>query len=136
MKRLILCNADGIINAAVLECFGVAFGEEINIANPDQQAADLIMQELLRAVKERHSDFDDELERQFVAVVIRYIMHIQPEFALTATQYEKHLNFFHNIVDYLREKFTKQYAGSSMANEEIYRIIVREMLGRLEYLFF
>lgn len=136
MKRLIIGNTDETINGKVLEYFGLEYCGQGNIANPDQHSATFIMHEIIRVVKETHPDFEYDLVHQFAAVIMRYVMHLQPDIALSVTRYENDLSFYHQVVDFLRDKYTKLYADSTMKNEDIYPIIVRIMLGRLEHLFF
>lgn len=140
MKRLIVSNineqADAIINKAVLDFYGIDCSDQRDISKLDISTVYGNMQAMKYVVSRKYPDTEEKEVSQYVASIIRFVMHMEPEIALGLTKGEPFLDDCGRVVDKSRVKLTKKYAGSCLPNEELYKVIVRELLIDLEGKFF
>lgn len=136
MQRLICCNPAGIINATIMQFYGINVSEQRDISNLDPNTAYAIMQAIKCAVGCKYSKAKEDDVNQFIACIVQNILHIDPEIVLELTSEKPSLRIWQDVVDSIRTNLIKRYAGSQMTNDKIYEIVTDKLLAELESRFF
>ena len=136
MKRLISSSTAGIINAAVLQYYNIECNEQRDIGNLNKSTAYAIKQAMVHSIHNRYPKAEEKQVNQFVSCIIRYIMHMEPEIAGKLTENEPLLCTWGRVIDDIRQKLIKVYAGSEMSNDKVIAAIVPELLKELERTYF
>ncbi len=135
MKRLINNRASRIINATVLEFYGININTKKDLAALDKTAVHAIKQVMTYVIQNRHPDAEEWVIELLVCCVLRHVMHLDSEISQQFVLRDPNLMIWGNVVTSLREYTTQKYADC-VNYEAIYPIIVSEILMQLEKLMF
>ena len=136
MGRLFYQRADAIINQKVLDHFALNVNPQRDIGNLDKITAYAIMRGMEFVVVQMHPQASKASVVQFVSCVMQSIMHIEPKILPEMISKQASLAIWDEIVDSMRAKLIAHYVGRHLTNEEIYAIIVKQVLLDLESRFF
>ena len=136
MGRLFYQRADAIINKAVLDHFAIEVNPKRDIANPDKITAYAIKQALINAVGTRFPEASTEAIQQYVCVILCRVFHVDPQIIGELQLNKPSVILWGEIVEAIRKKIIWDFAGSSKSNDELYKLIVEQMLRELENRFF
>ena len=136
MKRLFFQQADAIINQAVLDHFAIKVNPQRDIASPDKITTYAIKQALINAVRTRFLEASTETIQQYVCVILCHVFHVDPQIIGELQLNKPSVILWGEIVEAIRKKIIWDFAGSSKSNDELYQVIVEELLQDLENRFF